>query len=345
MTPALSAGRTRQPRLRDRNKLTLDNRGEHTNRHNAGITVGGMESLSTAAHAFACACFRGVVKLAATAVTLARLFAVEPSGLLAVAMLVINFGSRLSEFGTAQALIQRATITVTHVRAAFSLAMLFGSLVSAVIWLGAPLAASAFRADAVASLLRAIGLMFVLGSFGTKRKRSCSGACNTGVCDGQLVSYGFGYAAVAVCLAVMGFWDVVAGMGDVDAVVHPISRAHIDVTTPDAAVRVAPRNGPASQLRDRPDIGKTGKFCGAECRLLCRGPLARDGRTRAVLTSVPVDVSADLSVLRNIEPRSVPGVLEHSDGLGAAAPRVSWLHLLVSDGGVSIAHDDSHCCS
>ena len=72
-------------------------------------------------------------------IILARLLPVEAFGLLAVAMLVINFGSRLSEGGTAPALIQRAAISTMHIRVAFSISVLCGALVSGAIWLGAPI--------------------------------------------------------------------------------------------------------------------------------------------------------------------------------------------------------------
>src|SRR6476660_3887623 len=60
-------------------------------------------------------------------VILARLLPVAAFGMLAIAMLVVNFGTNVSELGTAPALIQRETITPTHVRVAFSLALLTGA--------------------------------------------------------------------------------------------------------------------------------------------------------------------------------------------------------------------------
>src|SRR5262249_2316331 len=142
-------------------------------------------------------------------ITLARLLPVEAFGLLAVTMVVVNLGFRGSEVGTSQALIQRATITGTHVRVGFSLSVLCGALLSAVIWSTAPLAAALFKAESVIPVLRLIGLMFVLGSFGTTAEALMQRRMDyRRLLRVELVSYGFGYAAVAIALALLqyGIW-------------------------------------------------------------------------------------------------------------------------------------------
>src|SRR6266498_329813 len=73
-------------------------------------------------------------------IVLARLLPVDSFGLLTLSMIVINFASRISQFGVASALVQREEITETHVRVAFSLSVLSGIVLTALIWSGAPLA-------------------------------------------------------------------------------------------------------------------------------------------------------------------------------------------------------------
>jgi PST family polysaccharide transporter len=142
-------------------------------------------------------------------VTLTRLLPVDAFGLLAVAALVVNFGSRLSEIGTGPALIQRAIITDTHVRAAFSVSVLCGATVTAGIWLGAPLAASLFKAGAVAPVLRVIGLVFVFGSLGTTAEALMMRRMDyRRLLKVEITSYALGYALVGIGLALLhyGVW-------------------------------------------------------------------------------------------------------------------------------------------
>jgi O-antigen/teichoic acid export membrane protein len=145
----------------------------------------------------------------AVQIILARLLPVEAFGLLAVASLVVNFGSRVSEIGTGPALIQRSTINSTHVRVAFSLSVVSGMLVTAGIWFGAPLTAAVFKADAATPVLRLIGLVFVVGSIGTTAEALMLRRMDyRRLLRVELVSYAFGYATVGISLAFLhyGVW-------------------------------------------------------------------------------------------------------------------------------------------
>jgi len=137
---------------------------------------------------------------------LARLLRPEAFGLLAIASLVINFGSRVSEIGTGPALIQRVTITPVHVRVAFTVSLLCGGLVSVLIWMGAPLVAAIFKIDGVTPVLRLIGLVFFIGSIGTTAEALLLRAMDyRRLLRVELVSYAFGYALVGITLAALQF--------------------------------------------------------------------------------------------------------------------------------------------
>ncbi len=141
-------------------------------------------------------------------VTLARLLPVEAFGMLAIATLVVNFGTRVSEVGTAQALIQRASLNDLHVRIGFTLSMFFGAFVTLAIWLGAPFAASAFHAGAVTPVLRLIGFVFVLGSVGNTAEALLQRRMDyRRLLSVELISYAVGYAGVGIGLALMG-WGI-----------------------------------------------------------------------------------------------------------------------------------------
>src|SRR5689334_7515371 len=97
-----------------------------------------------------------LVLAVAVQVILARMLPVEAFGMLAIAMLVVNFGSNVSEVGTAPALIQRETITPTHVRVAFTFAVLAGAVLTAAIVFAAPAVAALFKTPAVAPILQVV---------------------------------------------------------------------------------------------------------------------------------------------------------------------------------------------
>ena len=144
-------------------------------------------------------------------ITLARLLPVEAFGLLAVAMLVINFGTRLYEIGTGPAIIQRLALTDVHIRVAFTLSLLSGTLFTLIVWLGAPAIASLFRAEPVTPVLRVIGLVFLIGSISTTAESLLQRRMDyRSLLTIEIVSYAVGYAAVGIGLALLhqGVWSL-----------------------------------------------------------------------------------------------------------------------------------------
>ena len=142
----------------------------------------------------------------AVQITLARLLPVQAFGLLAVASLVVNLGSRISEFGTGPALIQRVDLTTMHIRTAFWLSIVCGTFVSGAIWLTAPFAAELFNAAAVGGVLRLIGLVFVIGGIGTTSEALLLRRMDyRSLLSVELVSYGVGYAVIGITLAVANY--------------------------------------------------------------------------------------------------------------------------------------------
>jgi lipopolysaccharide exporter len=142
-------------------------------------------------------------------VTLARLLPVDAFGVLAIASVVVELGSRISEIGTGPAVIQRAEITPRHIRAAFMLSVTCGSLVSLAIWLGAPLARTVFRVESATPVLRLIGLVFAIGGIGTVAESLLLRRMDyRRLLVVDLVSYVCGYAGVGICLALRhyGVW-------------------------------------------------------------------------------------------------------------------------------------------
>jgi PST family polysaccharide transporter len=141
-------------------------------------------------------------------IILARLLPVDAFGLLTLVMIVMNFAYRISQVGMAPALIQCKDLTKTHARVAFSVSVLSGVAITAVIWASAPAVAAIFRNDAVTPLLRLISTSFLFSSLGSISAALLERRLNyRRLFQVELSSYTFGYALVGIILAVSG-WGV-----------------------------------------------------------------------------------------------------------------------------------------
>src|SRR4051794_2102558 len=79
-----------------------------------------------------------VVALLLVLVVLARLLTPAEFGLAAAALMVIGFSAIFSEFGIGPAVVQRPHLEARHLRSGFTLSLLLGVLLGALIWTGAP---------------------------------------------------------------------------------------------------------------------------------------------------------------------------------------------------------------
>src|SRR5574341_458557 len=71
---------------------------------------------------------------------LARLLTPADFGVVSAALVVTGLSAILSQLGLGPALVQRPTLERRHIDTAFTFSFLFGLLLGAAIWLGAPLA-------------------------------------------------------------------------------------------------------------------------------------------------------------------------------------------------------------
>lgn len=102
-----------------------------------------------------------VVLRLATNILLARILVPRDFGVVALAVVVVNFAVILSGLGLGSALIQRRELTERHVTTAFTTSAAFGVLLAGAVAIGAWPAAVFFREDALRGLLPALGLTFV----------------------------------------------------------------------------------------------------------------------------------------------------------------------------------------
>jgi PST family polysaccharide transporter len=155
----------------------------------------------------------GVLQLIVLAI-LARLITPEAFGVVSAALIVIHLSAIMSQLGMGTALVQRPILEPRHIDTAFTASFLFDSTLGAIVWLSAPLAADFFHNSAgVESVLRALAWVFPIGGLSTvaqslmKRELRFRQLANIDV-----ISYGTGYGAVGVPLAIMGYgvWALVA---------------------------------------------------------------------------------------------------------------------------------------
>lgn len=105
-----------------------------------------------------------LVQLSFTAI-MARLLDPAAFGLMAMAGIVLRFGSYFATMGIGPALIQRQELTKADVRASFSFSVLSACLLFVIFWLAAPLAARVFDSTQVIAVVRALAFGMVLEGF------------------------------------------------------------------------------------------------------------------------------------------------------------------------------------
>ena len=94
-----------------------------------------------------------VMQIGYTAV-MARLLPPAAFGLVALAGVVLRFGSYFAQMGMSQAIIQKPELTEEDIRAAFTSSALLGALFTGAMFVGAPLTRLLFEQPEVVPLVR-----------------------------------------------------------------------------------------------------------------------------------------------------------------------------------------------
>lgn len=111
--------------------------------------------------------FLGKLVVLITTSILARVLAKNDFGLVAVAVVAINYLSVLKDLGLGVALIQRKGDVKEAADTVFTINILIGMLLSAVIVPLAPLVATYFRDPQITSVLRWMGMSFIINALGS----------------------------------------------------------------------------------------------------------------------------------------------------------------------------------
>ena len=152
-----------------------------------------------------------VMQIGYTAV-MARLLDPAAFGLVAMAGVVLRFGSYFAEMGLGHALVQRLRIDEDDIRATFTASLGLGLAVAGVAWLAAPLAVFFLKNAAVVPLVRVQAVGFVLVGLGTtatsllRREMHFEALAKT-----EVAAYVLGYGGVGITLALwgLGVWSLV----------------------------------------------------------------------------------------------------------------------------------------
>jgi lipopolysaccharide exporter len=153
-----------------------------------------------------------VLQIGYTAV-MARLLDPAAFGLVAMAGVVLRFGSYFAEMGLGHALVQRTEIDGHDIRATFTASLGLGLVVAAVAWLAAPLAVLFLNSEAVVPLVRVQALGFVLVGLGATATSLLRREMRFEViAKVEVAAYVLGYGGVGVPLAWLGkgVWSLVA---------------------------------------------------------------------------------------------------------------------------------------
>ncbi|TGT37083.1 oligosaccharide flippase family protein, partial [Mesorhizobium sp. M8A.F.Ca.ET.167.01.1.1] len=92
---------------------------------------------------------------------LARLLSPTEFGLYSAALIIIRFSTIFQGLGISPAIVQRPVLEERHLRVGFTLSLLLGLAVSALIWAMAPAIAGLLRLADLVPVVRAICIVFL----------------------------------------------------------------------------------------------------------------------------------------------------------------------------------------
>lgn len=146
--------------------------------------------------------------------TLSRLLEPRDFGLFAIAWILVELAVRFGQSGIGHALIQRDELTERHVEAGLTLSVALGGVITATVWLFAPLIGRLFDEPAVVRPLQTLAAAFVIAGAGVVSAHLLRRSLRfKQLMAADLVSYLAGYGLTATALAFRGFgvWALVWG--------------------------------------------------------------------------------------------------------------------------------------
>ena len=183
-------------------------------------------------------------------VILARLLTPVDFGLLAIAWIFIMLGNRFGQAFVGPAIIQRAALTDRHIQVGFTLSVLIGIAIAAMIWLLAPFIGDFFRESTAAQVLQALSIIFVINGIGSVPAHMLRRDLRfKELMVADILAYSIGYGLTAIVLAIQGYgvWSLVWG-----EIMHRV--IHAAMTVRYTRMQLYPRWA----LREATDLLSTG---------------------------------------------------------------------------------------
>jgi len=154
-----------------------------------------------------------ILQIGFTAI-MARLLDPADFGLIAMAGVILRFGTYFAQMGVGSALIQKKEIFDEDVRASFTSAFLLGMLFTIIVYLCAPLSTYIFDNEKIVAIIRVMALSFFITGLSTTAmsllRRNLAFRALAVI---EIFSYVVGYGLIGILLAYNGFgvWSLVAG--------------------------------------------------------------------------------------------------------------------------------------
>ena len=153
----------------------------------------------------------GFLQIGLTAV-LARLLEPKAFGLVAMAGVVLRFGSYFAQMGMGRAIVQKHTLTAEDVRVAFTFSTGLSLLFFFLFWLGTPIATWSFDMPELSSLLPVLAFSFVLTGISTTAVGLLRREFNFRLLGlAEILGYvlGYGFVGIFAALSGAGAWSLV----------------------------------------------------------------------------------------------------------------------------------------
>jgi PST family polysaccharide transporter len=148
----------------------------------------------------------------AVIVVMARLLGPADFGLVAGALVLIDFVEVFSDLGVGLVIVQRHELEERHIRTGFTLSALLGLAFGAGLWLAAPAAAGLMRMEGLAPVLRVMALVFPVDSLSLVASALLQRDLQfRALARISVFAYAFGYGVVGISLALagLGVWALV----------------------------------------------------------------------------------------------------------------------------------------
>ena len=146
---------------------------------------------------------------------LARLLSPNEFGLYSAALIVIKFSTIFQGLGITPAIVQRPVLEERHLRVGYTLSLLLGLVVTALVWAMAPAIASLLRLADLTPIVRAICFIFLFQGVSMVALASAQRALRfRWLALVDAIAFAVGYVVVGPVMAWLGFgiWSLVAAL-------------------------------------------------------------------------------------------------------------------------------------